>query len=577
MSDVYLINGQPPEAYGVRMASVTFRSQAYDLMQLDIVREDLASSLFYYTQPVSVTRNGAGFFVGRVARQPIEATGRDISERIELRGPWWDLERCIYKQSWENVGLTTNVVLGVPPNFKTGQCQIAWGQTVDTETTDKVIERIVKYAQSCGAMCGLGVPISGKQLWPLEYNARTCAELIKEILRWHPDVTTYFVYGPGGGSLNFRHSTASGGYTINLSDATVSALNLRRLDENRVPVVAVHYETRKADAYVSWRSGSDVYPLGSSLQQLDALEVTVTAKQAVQWQKSLSANPAIRSYLTPKASLAQHLYELHNRRRYEGMIRLTTEDLPNPASILGQGVQVNDGRPEWSAMDCQVQTVTMDPRRGVTTIALGAPVHLGPVAPKEQIRAVRGAKPLEQPTFNIPDIPLTAYNVGSGNLANPQGIAVTPGEISGGELDGGVEVTMQGKPLSDQPPPVLPLIANASSDVWLKMKLRPIMVQHTFQDGDLLPVNEYRPSGALTVISAEIVLQKDESPKMFVFNAFSGAVSSDAVFYLRLAKVTWPKDTPGLPSVQIINNDNVALFYVPDATTSGGKLYRIKG
>lgn len=88
--------------------------------------------------------------------------------------------------------------------------------------------------------------------------------------------------------------------------------------------------------------------------------------------------------------LAQALFSIVQVLHFDGDIELTEVDLGDRGPVgVGNVVNLSNGLPEWAAMRALVQTQREDFDRGVTTLTVGPPAHLGVTDLAELLRVNR--------------------------------------------------------------------------------------------------------------------------------------------------------------------------------------------
>lgn len=173
----FLINGDSPESLGLAVASDEFVVGRASSVRLARVCAFDVAEIFAYGEAVTITRDGSTYFKGtcRVVSKSGEGNGEGQDYLVE--DAWADLERTTYQEAW----LTTSgsvdtplVILGV----NAAGTRITLGQQ---------IEEVITYANAAGIAIQLGSVPTGMMLWPTEANGMSCAEVIRESLRYHPD------------------------------------------------------------------------------------------------------------------------------------------------------------------------------------------------------------------------------------------------------------------------------------------------------------------------------------------------------------------------------------------------------
>jgi hypothetical protein len=249
--------------WGISAATFTRRTQKSDTLVVKLAGMPFdAAEAFPYKSIVYLKRSGVVYFVGGATKTP--RMGRPQAEGVgyTFEGPWWWLEHVPYNQAWmflnggvnyvksggyygllPELGATpgtqsiTNLILGIDPT----------GAAV---TTGQQIQDALVCALAAGApfQLGGGGSIDPSLLIPAE-GARdlTCAEVVRRMLRWHPDTVVYFDYTTVAGGV--PQPTIYVKARVNLSAASFSvagrpaaALDIAARPDLQAPVVLINYE-----------------------------------------------------------------------------------------------------------------------------------------------------------------------------------------------------------------------------------------------------------------------------------------------------------------------------------------------
>lgn len=138
--------------------------------------------------------NGVIRFSGPVTKTHKVFSGQAEAHEIEAADPWHWLEHTAYKQTWTfrngtTTGYKSRVILGINTTVPTIGLPV---------TMEVAIRQILTFA---GVTCGLPITAGNLDLpgyfKATELNGVTCAEAIRQILKWQPDVVGYWSFGGG--------------------------------------------------------------------------------------------------------------------------------------------------------------------------------------------------------------------------------------------------------------------------------------------------------------------------------------------------------------------------------------------
>ena len=334
-----------------------------------------AAPLFAHGSTVTILRDGAPWFVGRVTAVPGSGDGAAEGSAYALSGPWWYLENLVCQQSWslrggEATGLLSRVVLG---------------QALDGTrlTSGQVLAETLQYAIDAGAPFALGV-IEPAAYLPLdELRDVTCAETIRKILRWHPDCVAWFDHTTAPlPTFHCRARVNLEATTLTVGQAPLAAVNsLTARTDLALPAVVLHYETTDDSGNLDVLT--DAAPAGATGREFGALVATIPAGTTpdTNTAAATAASPLLRnpsSGDSPVASLAQTLYAAHAAPLHSGSVVLVERragDTPTgPGTVLNLA---NAAQAEWATMRAVVVEDETRVSTGTTTVRFGPPEHLG--------------------------------------------------------------------------------------------------------------------------------------------------------------------------------------------------------
>lgn len=173
----WLVNDQSPESLGLTLVGGEFRSGSASSLQLDCTCDFDASEILAYGDAVTVKRDDVKFFQGTVRKVPKHGAADDEGHSYIIADAWDELERTIYQQLWYTQGgsyLSPQLVLGM-------------NAAGDRITVGAEISGIIAFAATAGINIQAGSIPTGMTLWPSEASGLTCAQVIRDALRFYPD------------------------------------------------------------------------------------------------------------------------------------------------------------------------------------------------------------------------------------------------------------------------------------------------------------------------------------------------------------------------------------------------------
>jgi len=210
--------------------TVTFRAEA--------TASD-ADPIFAHGSTVRIFQNGTPWFYGRVVQVPGRASAKAEDQVYRLAGPWWYLENIVFQQMWQTTN-GTDVTL-----ISTNKSRLILSQASDGTklATGAAILEVLAYATARGAPITVGVVTPDAIAPYAEALDRSCAEVIRNFLRWTPDATAAFDYTTTPyPTLSIHRRADAPTVTLPAYGAPVSGLELTPRYDLQVPSVVLKFE-----------------------------------------------------------------------------------------------------------------------------------------------------------------------------------------------------------------------------------------------------------------------------------------------------------------------------------------------
>ena len=326
--------------------------------------------LFTYGSTVTILRDSTPWFVGRVTGVPRRGDGHSEGASYELSGPWWYLENLVCQQTWslrggETTGLLSRLILG---------------QALDGGrlSSGQIITEVLQYAIDSGAVMAVGT-IEPDAVLPLdELRDVTCAEVLRKVLRWHPDCVAWFDHTTT--PTPTFHCRARGNllqtaFAVGQAPlAMVNDLTLRR--DLATPAVVLSYETSDGETIDVI---TDAAPAGATGREFGAIVATIPAGSATDAQGNALTLARLPTGGTATANtLAQTLYNARSQPVYSGSLVLVESEAGGNAAGVGTTINLTSAASsEWATMQALVVEDETHVARGTTTVRFGAAEHLG--------------------------------------------------------------------------------------------------------------------------------------------------------------------------------------------------------
>ena len=231
----WLINEQSPEARGVTLVNWTRNSGRASTLQLACTQDFDAAEKFSHGSTVTVKRDGAKWFVGKVRSIPKSGSASTEGHDYLIEDAWAELERLTYQEPWlirqsDYAGAiySPTVILGMDSSGT----RINVGQQ---------IAEVLAFAVSQGVSIAAGTMPTGMTLWPSEVVGQSCAAIIRDCLRYYPDWIPWI--DPTTSTPTFKVTPRASASQINLDVTSCTDLQVTKT-QDRVPTgVRIVYTT----------------------------------------------------------------------------------------------------------------------------------------------------------------------------------------------------------------------------------------------------------------------------------------------------------------------------------------------
>jgi hypothetical protein len=227
----WLINGSSPESLGLAVVSGEFNAGRASSVRLARVAPYDAAQIFSFDEEVTITRDGTAFFKGRCREVPKSASGDAEGHDYLIEDSWADLERTTYQEAWNTSDGAINTPLVILGIDSTG-ARITLGDQ---------IRAAVDYAETSGVDIQVGSVPTGMMLWPTEANGMSCAEVIRESLRYHPDWLPWIDHTTTTPTFNVTARAAA--TARNVAVTACESINVVKTDSRIPDCVRIVYQT----------------------------------------------------------------------------------------------------------------------------------------------------------------------------------------------------------------------------------------------------------------------------------------------------------------------------------------------
>lgn len=223
---VWLINGNPPESYGLTVVSVNFNAARVSSVGLRAASNFDATEPFPYGSEITISKDSVPFFRGKARR--ITKSGSSRSEGIDyaVEDVWADLERLTYQEPWairqtDYVGTAwlPTVILGM----NSSGVRISVGAQI-LEALNFAVARDVSLT--------VGSIPTGMMLWPSKAVGMSCAAVIRECLKYYPDWVPWINHATSPPTFNVTPRASATAVSVAVTDC--ESVEVSEI-EDRVP------------------------------------------------------------------------------------------------------------------------------------------------------------------------------------------------------------------------------------------------------------------------------------------------------------------------------------------------------
>lgn len=184
---------------GIESASLSRSSQAEGVLNLSFASLDAltAADPWPWKTQLTLRRDGAIYFRGWVTTMPRTGTPTEESRSLEIKDAWWMLGRTPYTQEWTSLSMAGSTALA-----RSGRARLGMSQSGVRETTKDALAQIVAAANEAGLSIVLdATALPDLTPPPIEATNQSCADLIRAVMRWHPDAIAKLVHGESSDTL----------------------------------------------------------------------------------------------------------------------------------------------------------------------------------------------------------------------------------------------------------------------------------------------------------------------------------------------------------------------------------------
>lgn len=257
--------------------------------------------LFSYGDTLSIRRDGALWFQGRVAQVPRVGEADAEGIRYKLVGPWWYLDDLVFQQNWKQLQDFSDEDSSL---LDVTRSRVVIGQTIDGAKLSGAaqIAEVINFAIAQGRPLQLGTVEPDADIPWDERQDPSCAEVIRRVLRWTPDAVAYFDYTTTPPTFHVRHRASLSPFSMTLNaGAPVKSVKIApRYDLQRSVVVLKYEQTQTVNGQDFTRIVRDQYPPDVDENAVGALTMTLelSGGSATYQTQSVTTSPIQENSVT---------------------------------------------------------------------------------------------------------------------------------------------------------------------------------------------------------------------------------------------------------------------------------------
>ena len=263
------------EALSLRLSSL-----AVDTLKFSVPVVAGVAAPFAFGDAVTLFNDTTPVFAGQIATDPeLALSGSKELLNFTVSGPWLALENTVFQQQWtvRSAGKTA----GVPNTTTEPRSRVILGQKIDgtrVQSGAQILE-ILTWATGAGAafqfatetiLTGVDVPLR-------ESLDISCAEAVRNMLRYTPDAVGWFDYATAPPTLHISARSDLASVTLPMVSDIAESLQIKPRRDIQVSSVTLKYEQTVQDDDESWLETTlDKYPPGCNEQAVKALVQTIS-------------------------------------------------------------------------------------------------------------------------------------------------------------------------------------------------------------------------------------------------------------------------------------------------------------
>lgn len=178
---------------------------------------------------VTLARSGTIVFYGKVNTRGRTLSVAEASRTVVVSGCWESLDRTPYGEEWQSWNGSA-VATVKHARFSVGAAS-SGGKTTDTVAA---LGEVVTWAAARGLPITLGTTPTTKTVPRIDGHSASCGDVLRRILRWHPECAVYVAHAGTGWTLNVVPVASLSAVTLDASHVSPADIEIA-YDESACP------------------------------------------------------------------------------------------------------------------------------------------------------------------------------------------------------------------------------------------------------------------------------------------------------------------------------------------------------
>lgn len=330
---------------------------------------------------LEVFQDSTRVFAGFLQEPAVNKSGGGDNVQVSAKGFWDVFDSTYYKNTWEG-NTVSGSISSVNDATKTQlfgrKVEIGYGSTsgayvLDEATfvnnwsaqgfmTDEVIPAFNQTNSSeLFAMAPANISVNSDLILPFEEKvAPTYADVFSSVLKWHPDLMSWFDYSKDKPQLFVKAQAVCENITVNIADTTEISLSKDIKRHRNVILRILKYITGTSG--MSWRKYKgyeDYCGEGITAQQRNVLIVPID-----------TCGEGYANNTLNRAALHSQLKKIVNSERYSGSVTICDRNLAT--RYVGKILNISGSVDDLSKINAQIQSDAINLMDGTRTLTLGS-------------------------------------------------------------------------------------------------------------------------------------------------------------------------------------------------------------